>query len=163
MVARKEKQVPAMNANDIAAALSKHGIHLFRDYPGMALNQVQRNLHGRTLWAEDSNLKSRKASIEALSVMDEGLVLGVVEKAQKTANPADGVVFRPVFFDVFGNIIDTVELADAPDTKKGAMAELWKRADDIDAIRSTVEGAKEKQAAMQKALDEFTELVEEME
>jgi hypothetical protein len=163
MVVKKEKVVPAMNANDLGSSLSKHGVHLFRDYPGMALNQVQRNLHGRTLWAEDSNLKSRKASIEAVSVMDEGLILGVVEKAQKTANPADGVVYRPVFFDVFGNIIDTVELAEAPDTKKGAMAELWKRADDIDAVRSTIEGAKEKQSSMQKALEEFTELLDEME
>lgn len=163
MVTKKDKVVPAMTATDLAAALSKHGISLFRDYPGMALNQAQRNLHGRTLWAEDANLKSRKASIETVSVMDEGLILGVVEKAQKTANPADGVVFRPVFFDVFGNIVDSVELADAPDSKKGAMSELWKRADDIEAVKSTVEGAKEKQAAMQKQLDEFTGLVDEME
>ena len=161
MVAKK--QVPPMNANDLSAALSKHGIHLFREHTGMATNQAQRNLHGRTLWAEDANLKTRKASIVAVHVMDEGLLLGVVEKAQKTANPQDGMVFRPVFFDVFGNIVDSVELADASDTQKGAMSELWKRADDIDSVKATIDGAKAKKEQMEQALEKFTELVDEME
>lgn len=161
-MAKKDK-VPAASTADLAQALSKHGVSLYREYSGMALNKAQRNLFGRTNYAEDSNLKASKTSILAAEVMDDGLVLALVEKTQKTANPADGNIYRPVFFDVFGNIIYRPDVDDSFDTQKGAMADVWKQANDIEAVKATVNGAKAKQKAMQQEVDKFTELVEEIE
>lgn len=160
---KQPKQVPAMSTADLATTLSKHGVQLFKDRSGMPLNQAQRNLEGRTHYVDDSTLKSFVAKIHSVSVMDDGLILGIVESCQKGPSSDSGRVFRPVFFDVFGNTVYRPDLDESFDSQKQAMSDFWKQADEIDAIKATIEGAKAKHKALAQAADDFSELLEELE
>lgn len=161
-MATKKQDIPAMSASDVANVLVKNGIALFRDRSGMALNQAQRNLEGRSHYVDDSTMKAFVSRIHTANVMDDGLTFGIVESLQKTANPDEGRVFRPVIFDVFGNVIYRPDLEESFDTQKQAMSEFWKQADEIDPVKTTLDGAKQKQEAMQKELDKFDELIEDL-
>lgn len=159
---KAKKEIPEMTTADLATALSKHGVQLFKERSGMPLNQAQRNLEGRTHYVDDSTLKSFVAKIHSCNIMDDGLILGMVESCQKGPRAEDGRVFRPVFFDVFGNTVYRPDLDDSFDSQKQAMSDFWKQAAEIDAIKATVEGAKAKHKAMQAAAETFGDLLEEI-
>jgi hypothetical protein len=155
-------EVPAMSTTDMASAMSKAGFKLFAERTGLPLNQAQRNLEGRTHYVDDSTLKSFAAKIHTVHVMDDGLVLGLVESVQKGFNAADGRVFRPVFFDLFGRIIHRPEIDDSFDSQKQAMSSFWKEADEIDAVEETRNGLREKCEVLTKELGEVQTLLEEL-
>lgn len=163
MVTKTKSAAPAPSINDVAQAISKAGIELFKERTGLPLNQAQRNLSGRTHYVDDSTLKGFGAKVHSVSIMDEGLVLGMLESLQKGFNAADGRVWRPVFFDVFGNVIYRPDIEESFDNQKEAMAEFWKQSNEIDAVQATLDGAKAKQQAMQNELEKFTELVDSLE
>lgn len=158
-----KREIPAMTTADLASALSKHGVKLFKEFSGMTLNQVQRNLEGRTHYASDASLKFHKATVHTVNVMDDGLILGIVESVQKGPEASDGRGFRPVFFDVFGNTVYRPELDETLPSQKAAMAEFWQQADKVNAIKATIAGAKAKLKAMNTEVENFSKLVDEIE
>jgi hypothetical protein len=136
-------------------AIKKQGIELFRERSGMPLNQAQRNLQGRTHYVDDATLKSFGAKVHTTHVMDDGLIFGMVESLQKGFNPEDGRVWRPVFFDLFGNIVARPPIEDSFDNIKQAQAEFWKLADTLDAQALTIEGVEKKYDVLEKELKEW--------
>lgn len=161
-MAGKKPAVPEVSVNDIASALSKLGIHLYKERTGLPLNQAQRNLNERTDYVADNTLKAWAGQVHAVHVMDEGLVLGIVESFQKGATKDSGRAFRPVFFDVFGRTIYRPENNEAFDTQKQAMADFWKQADEVNAIEETIEGLKAKYEEIQEECKAYKDAVEEL-
>lgn len=151
-----------METQELAAKLKKAGIPLFEERSGFPLNQAQRNLEGRSLYAEDSQLRTRSTKIHSVYVLEDGLILGLVESVQAGASEADGRVYRPTFFDVFGNIISQPEIKDASPTLKKAQADFWRTADELDAADVTANGMKTKEEQLEKALADFRKLMKEL-
>lgn len=152
-----------MSTEELASKLKEKGIRLFRDHSGFPLNQAQRNLEGLTPYADDKTLAYFKAKILTVHVMDDGLILGLVESLQAGFNQEDGRVYRPVFFDVFGNVAYSPKIDASFKTSKQANAEFWKQADKLDAVSITIEGIKTKQGQLTKELDSYSSLLEELE
>lgn len=156
------KEVPEVTMEQLAKALTEAGIKLFSDRVGLPLNQAQRNLEGRTHYVDDKTLASFVAKIHGVHVLEEGLLLGIIESVQKGPSAASGRVYRPVFFDVFGNEVARPSLEDsAPDLKK-ANAMFWQMADDIDIVESTLEGIETKRDNLQKEAGRYEALLEEL-
>ena len=161
-MATKRPQVPAMSTSDMASAMSKAGFSLFAERTGLPLNKAQRNLNGRTTYAEDSELKKEAIQIHDVHVMDDGLILGLVTSFQKGATPAAGRAFRTAFFDLFGRRIE-IDGGDEPfETQKQAMSAFWKQADEIDAVEETREGVKARCEMLSEELDKIKALQDEL-
>jgi hypothetical protein len=162
MKANAKKEVPEVTAEQLAKVLQEKGIPLFRERTGLPLNQAQRNLEGLTHYVDDKTVASFKAKIHSVHVMEEGLMLCLVESVQAGPNAESGRVFRPVFFDVFGNTIYKPSIDDSDSTLKAANLSMWKQADEIDIIKATIEGVETKRDACQKQAEEYNELLEEI-
>jgi hypothetical protein len=162
MVRKDENKVPAMQPEDLAKKLVAANIELFEERSGFPLNQAQRNLEGRTHYVEDATLRAHVSKIHSVQVLDEGLILGLVESVQAGPAESDGRVFRPVFFDVFGTTLYRPSIDDSFNTLKQAQSEFWKQADQLDAVQATIEGMDRKRKDLEKALDDFDKLMEEI-
>lgn len=162
MVKKEEKQVPELSVEDVAKRLTKAGIELFQERSGFPLNQAQRNLEGKTKYVDDATLRSFVAKIHSVQVLEEGLVLGIVESVQAGPNADAGRVYRPVFFDVFGNTIYRPSIDDSFNTLKQAQSDFWKQADGIDPVAATIEGLEAKEKAMTEELEAFQKLMEDI-
>lgn len=160
---REEQQAPEVSIEDVVKAVQKAGVELFKERAGLPLNQAQRNLEGRTHYVDDSTLKSFVAKIHAVYVMDEGLILGLVESLQAGPNPDMGRVYRPVFFDLFGNTLYRPSIEESFKSLKQAQTEFWKQAEEIDAVDATIEGLKAKRDSLQKEAEDLNAIVEELE
>jgi hypothetical protein len=150
-MARKDR----MNKEEMIQALSKEGILLFREYSGLPLNQAQRNLAGRTHYVDDSTIRSFNARVHSVHIIDDGLLLGMVESLQKSFNADEGRVYRPVFFDLFGNIVYRPDIGDSFSDQKKAQADFWKQADLLDAENITIKGIEKKYDALEQELKEW--------
>jgi hypothetical protein len=160
--ANNEAEKQALTTEALAERLKAVGVELFRERTGLPLNQAQRNLEEKTTYVDDKTMKKSSGQVHTVQVLEDGLVLGIVESVQKTSNPDDGRVFRPVFFDVFGNTIYKPEIADSFATSKQANSAFWRQADEIDAIKATMEGIKTKQDQLEADLDKYEALSKEL-
>lgn len=115
---------------NLGEAIVRAGYPLYRERTGYPVSVAQRNLEGKSVYAEDEILKQRSAQITACEVMDDGLILGIIEKVENK--------FRPVFFDIFGNIVYQTEMEKAFTSNKQAGSEFWKVASEIDAVDLTL-------------------------
>ncbi len=121
-------------STEFIAKLRKGGISLFRDESSTALWNAQRNLSGRTHYADDDTLKCFGARVLQCSITDDGLLLGIVESV---SHPSLGRLFRPVFFDVFGTVVSRPEIEDAFKNSQAARNSFWKIANELDAVALT--------------------------
>jgi hypothetical protein len=151
---------PEFDVDQLRSALIKAGVVLFTERSGFPLNQAQRNLEGRTHYVDDSTVKSFAAKVHSVHVLEDGLILGMVESIQAGATAETGRVYRPVFFDVFGNIVFRPEIEDSFKTQKSAQAEFWKRADDIDPVKATLEGVEKKHDSVKEELKSWEKLMD---
>lgn len=95
-----------------------------------AKNQLQEHLAGLSHYADDNTLKSFKATIVECKVIDDGKILGIIERlpiGSWDATPS----YRYVFF-----CVDGMGLRDDPrlsfKTKKQAIKAFWDRANSLD-------------------------------
>jgi hypothetical protein len=151
---------PVVDQDTLLSVLKKQGVELFHQRSGLPLNQAQRNLEGRTEYVNDSSLKAFVATIHSVYVLNEGLVLGFVESVQKGPSKESGRVYRPVFFDIFGNIIYRTELEDSYETLSKAQVEFFNKAEDIDAVASTLEGIEKKYDVLEKQLKDWKKFMD---
>lgn len=158
-----QEQAPEVSLDDVLRIVKKAGIELYKDRAGMPLNQAQRNLEGRTHYVDDATLRSFVAKIHSVSIMDEGLILGLVESVQAGPNSESGRLYRPVLFDVFGNTIALPDLEHSFKTLKQAQSEFWKAADEVDAVELTIEGLKRKRDTLAADAETLDKLLEELE
>lgn len=144
----------------LAAKLSDANIYLFRERSGFPLSQAQRNLDTRTTYVEDSSLKVFDAKIHSCEVLDNGLILGIIESVKQGADAAR--VFRPVFFDVFGNVIARPDVDESFPNQKQAQGSFWAMANEIEAVEATLKGIREKQKYLQNEIDKLDDLLKEL-
>jgi hypothetical protein len=128
----------------VVAAIEAAGIKLFRERSGFPLSQAQRNLEGRTTYVDES------ADVKGAYVLDEGLLYGIVVKHEGK--------FLPVFFDLFGNIVATVDEGKEADTFRQANTMFWEMSDELDALDLTIKGVKTKQNYLQEEIDKLADL-----
>ena len=150
---------PAM----MLGVLQRAGIDLFKERGGKPLNQAQRNLDGRTHYVEDSTIKSFVGQIHATHILDGGLLIGIVESVQAGPNAESGRVFRPVVFDLFGNVVYRPDIDESFQTLKLATMDFWDKADSFDAHKLTLEGLKAKVKEAESEVEMWKRLAEQFE
>lgn len=148
-----------MTTTNLINLLREAGISRFEERSGYPLNQAQRNLEGRTHYADDNTLKFFRAKIKSCSIMDDGLLLGIVESCAAGFDRADGTIYRPVFFDVFGNVVYRPEIEESYNNLKSAQKAFWSKANELDAIKITLEGIERKHSAVQRELNALNDLL----
>lgn len=160
MVKKNEAAVPEITVEQLVSDLSKAGVQLFRQRSGMPLNQAQRNLEGLTHYVDDKSLSAFVAQIHHVYILEEGLLLALIESVQAGPNKESGRVYRPVLFDVFGNVIHQPTIDDSADSLKKANAQLWQVVDEMDGVQITIDGLKAKIKQLDDQSEKLTELLD---
>lgn len=108
----------------IAEQLRAAGLSLYRDESSNAKYDAQRNLAGRTHFADDATLRFHKSRILAGRVLHGGAFYYLRES---TALTMDGSQrgHRVVLFDIFGNVINKVGLDDCATSGAAAERDFW--------------------------------------
>lgn len=123
-------------------------MNLYREKSSRPKWNAQRNLQGRTHYVDDGTLKFHKSRVLSTHITDGGLLFALVESvALNMDNTARG--YRPVIFDVFGNVIDRPQLADSYKSSKAAKAAMWDTLNKLDAkeiTRKAIDQAKQNYA-----------------
>lgn len=148
----KAVQKQETTVETLIRALGDVGLALYKQYNGLPLNQAQRNLNPRCDYAEEGELKTYAGQILSVNVLDDGLVLGIVESFQKGMDPSDRA-FRSVFFNVFGDVVYKTPTEEAFDTQKKAQSDFWRRSDEIEAEKITLDGLTNKIAELEKEIE----------
>lgn len=131
----------------LSDALRLQGVEVFRDESSYPLNRAQRNLAGKTHYVDDDTMKFHSSRILSCSVLDDGLLLGIVESA---ATYDGRRVYRPVFFDIFGTVVSRVDLDDSFKSADAARKEFWRLAESLDAVKFTIEALVTKRARLSR-------------
>ena len=112
---------------------------------------------------EDKTIKAFHSKIISTSVLDSGLIFGLVESIPAGFPEQEaGRVFRPVFFDVFGNELYKPDIENSFKTSKQAQASFWAQAEQIDAIKATLDGAEQKRNLIKKDLDDYDAMLKDL-
>ncbi len=112
-------------------------MNLYRNESSDPRYNAQRNLSGRTFYADDDTLRFHKARILETHIAYNGLIFALVESmALDMHNTRRG--FRAVVFDVFGNVLSRSTLDDALSSKKAALKQMWTEINAIDAVGVTL-------------------------
>ena len=109
------KPVTEQTARNIAYALQ---VSRFEQSGYDAKAMAQRNLSGKTHYADDDTLRFFYARINSARVSHEGLIFAMVESsASDFRNTSRG--FRFVAFDLFGNVLNDRDHIDSMRAKSG--------------------------------------------
>lgn len=144
-----------MTQAQIISEITHAGVSLYKERSGFPLNQAQRNLEGRTHYVDDAALASFQSKIVGAYVLDEGMIFGIIESLE---HPTLGKIFRPVFFDLFGNVVAKLEAEDSVDTFRKANTKFWEMSEELDPVDLTLKGVKTKQQALQDEIDKLDTL-----
>ena len=97
---------------------------------------AQHNLRGRTHYVDDDTLKYHKARVLNCAPACDGLVYWIIESyAVDYENRSRA--FRPVVFDICGNVVHRVALDEGYKTEKAARIALDLFLDSFDAVSHT--------------------------
>lgn len=102
---------------------------------------AQANLEGRTHYVDDDTLRFHKSRISTTAITDGGLLFALVESYAVDPDNRQRA-FRPVIFDVFGNVKSRPGLEGGYTTSKKAIAAMWDLLNSLDALAVTEEGIK---------------------
>jgi hypothetical protein len=100
---------------------------------------AQANLEGRTHYVDDDTLRFHKARILSTAITDGGLLFALVESYAVDPDNRQRA-FRPVIFDVFGNVVVRLKIEDGYKTSKQAITAMWDALNAISAIETTEKG-----------------------
>ena len=110
-----------------------------RKYQNMYMKpkaDAQHNLRGRTFYVDDDTLKYHKARILNSAPACDGLVYWIIESyAKDYENSARA--FRPVVFNILGDIVYRVNLDEGFKTERAARLALDLFLDSFDAVGQT--------------------------
>jgi len=121
---------------------------------------AQRNLEGRTHYVDDDTLKYHKSRILNTRVTDNGLLFAIIESYAVDHNNSTRA-FRPVIFDIFGNVIDRPKLEDGYKTSNKAISAMWDTLNDIDAIEVTRKGIEQAEKCHAREMDYIRDMLQE--
>ena len=98
---------------------------------------AQRNLVGRTHYVDDATLRFHKARILSARATSDGLLFYLIESVSLDyQNTTRG--FRPVIFDLCGNVVSRPNLENACRTSRQAEQLLWAEMEKIDPVASNL-------------------------
>jgi hypothetical protein len=129
-------------------------VNLYRTESSDEKTNAQRNLTGRTHYADQDTLRYFKARILVTRITDNGLLFGLVESVALDPNNARRG-YRAVVFDVFGTVLTRSSLEDARKSKAAAVKDLWAAFNSIDAKAHTLKAIEEQRS---RAMREFDDL-----
>jgi hypothetical protein len=106
---------------------------------------AQQNLSGRTHYVDDDTLRAFKSRILSTHITDGGLLFSIVESCQ---GDYEGTfrVFRPVIFNIFGEVVYKPSIDESFKTRKAATEAMWDHINDLNAVSVTKEGIKRAQS-----------------
>ena len=143
-----------MNIKDIARAA---GVSLFEydgSYRTTKTAKAADLLDGRTHYLSPGTRQFFGATVVHLSVIDEGLTLGMVERVRLGFDRIKGHGFRPVFIDTDGHVHDRLGIDDAYKTKAAALKEFWRIANTFTAEGTLRAILTRQESAALRSLDE---------
>lgn len=112
--------------------------HKFENRGGNAKLNAQYNLRTRTHYLDDDNMRFHKSRVLACHITDDGLLLTILESVGLDwDNTKRG--FRGVVFDMFGNVVSTLDLEKCFNTREAARKDMWARLNALDAKAVTAE------------------------
>lgn len=97
---------------------------------------AQRNLLGRTHYVDDDTMRSFKSRILTTVNTDDGLLFALVESCSGDYEHKTRI-FRPVIFDVFGNVLHRPDLEQSFKTGDQARKAMREALNEIDAVAVT--------------------------
>lgn len=133
-------------------------MNLYREERSNPKDNAQANLCRRTHYVDDGTLRFHKARILETHITDNGLLFSLVESvALDMHNTTRG--YRPVIFDVFGNVVARVPLEEAYKTRKAAKKAMWTALNGIDAKEHTLTALREQKADYASELDRLADTI----
>ena len=131
---------------------------LYRSESSDPRHNAQRNLMGRTHYADPDTLRFHKSRILSARVVDNGLLFAITTSdALDMNNTRRG--FRYVIFDLFGNVISRNDLEHAFTRHEQAIKAMWAELDKLDAPSLTLQAIEDQRRRMSRDLDELAATV----
>lgn len=127
-------------------------MQLYQDKVDSPKYNAQHNLFGRTHYVDDNTLRAFKARILSTHITDGGLLFAMVESCSGDYDHTFRV-FRPVVFDVFGNVIYRPNIDESFKTRKAATKTMWEYLNTLDAVKITKEAIKREKAQHKREMD----------
>jgi len=114
-------------------------MNLYRNESDDPKSNAQRNLCGRTHYVDDDTLRWHKSRVVAARVTDGGLLFAITTTdALDMHNTRRG--YRYVIFDVFGNVIDRLDIESSFRTRDACEQAMWAVLNALDAEQVTLGG-----------------------
>lgn len=134
-------------------------LHPYRHESYDAKYNAQRNLQGRTHYADSDTLKYFHARITQSGCTDSGLIFWLIESvALDPRNSKRG--FRYVLFDVAGNVISRVDLENAFRSSEAARKAMYAELNKLDAFKVTAEAIDNKERQYKRDIAAMREKLE---
>lgn len=117
-------------------------MNLYRTESSDPKYDAQRNLSGRTHYADESTLRSFNARIQSTYVEANGLLFCLIETIPSGTNGKR--LYHPVIFDVFGTVIERPKREDSFGSHHAAYEAMKRALTEIDAkeiTRKAIESA----------------------
>ena len=99
---------------------------------------AQMNLQGRTHYVDDDTLKFHKSRVLNTFVTNNGLLFGIVESYAVDCHNSTRA-FRPVIFNIFGNVVTRCKLEDGFKSSNQAIKAFWNDVNKLDARKITLD------------------------
>ena len=136
--------------SDLISSLRAIGLSPYRHESSYSDRNAVANLKGRTHYYDADTMRYFGAKILDCTVIADGLILATVESVQ---HPVSGRGYRPVFFDILGNVFerpDSDVLYKSPAAARKAFDVIRAGLDPIAITRAALE---RKRAAIRRELD----------
>jgi len=114
---------------------------LFTNISNNAKYNAQRNLESITHYVDDESLKFHKSRVISSHVSNQGMIFSIVESYAIDMNNTRRA-FRPVIFNVCGNVIYSAELENGFKTSSQALKSMREELNKINALKETKKAIK---------------------
>ena len=135
-------------------ALRSIGVYQFREESCYPMDNLQRNLSGRTHYFDDSTIRYFGCRVNGDYIGSNGLYICAIESVK---HPSRGRLHRFVVFDVFGSV--TSERDNFFRTADQARKAYWKFLSTFNPEKHTEDVLREKLAYDQKKIDDALKLL----
>lgn len=146
------KAVNMQTARAISRAI---GVSLFERHSYDAKYCAQRNLSGKSHYADDDTLKYFHARINSVKIAHEGLIFAMVESvANDPDNRSRG--FRFIAFDLFGTVLNDRNHVDGTHRKSdGAYRDMLEWLDSFDVLAHYKTAMQDRAARLKREADDM--------
>ena len=134
-------------------------MELYKNKSSNPARDAQQNLMGRTHYADPDTLRFHKSRVLESHVTDGGLIYAIVESCAADYENTRRI-FRPVIFDLFGNVIERPKLDEGFKTRRQAVKAMWAYLNSLDAKQITMEAIERTERNHAREMAELRQTVE---